>query len=147
VAVDTKQLDSLNRKIARAQCFSKAEQRTAQKINTEIVKRISGKGLASDGSRIGTYSEGYFLRANKKSRKVTLVETGNLIADFKPIPLEDGWGHGFSGMDRDGEDFTNADLADALESKYNKKIFEATDEEEAEIFRILNKEINKCIGS
>jgi hypothetical protein len=144
VAVDTKQLNNLQRKLAKAQCLAKAEQRTYVVLHQKLVERIFQRGLDAGNARIGLYSDGYLKRRQKMnypaSRKVILQATTQMLDDFKVIPDATGWGHGFSNDE-------NANKSRYVEETYNKSIFELTGEEEKFLFDKLNKEINKCIGS
>lgn len=107
--------------------------------------RIHGKGLASDGGQIGTYSRGYLkIRQEKYNRKpdsqVIISLTRQLENDYTVVPTTLGYGVGFNNRH-------NFDKSQWVENTYKKKIFDPTEEELNEAIAFINELTEDALNS
>ena len=131
-------------------------------LNAEVKHRVHVEGLAADGSRIGTYSDGYMkvrtgnfknpkiTRGNKKGqarpaynrgadRNVILSLTRQMEMDFgatQPIKIEGGYGIGFTND-------LNYNKAVWNEKRYGKTIYGISQNENQLVENIINKYVNE----
>jgi hypothetical protein len=126
-----------------------------------ISERIHVKGLAADGSAIGTYSDGYMKirtgevnhrhdATNLKTKKtfstkpkynrsadpkVIISLTRQLENDYAVLPGDKGWGVGFNNVH-------NFEKATWNNTRYGKTIYDLTDAEEARVAEIVEELAN-----
>jgi hypothetical protein len=101
--------------------------------------RIYVNGLASDGSKIGTYSKKYGEEKSKRGRNpgfVNLVNTGQMEADYGLIVSGEQYAFGF-------QNTFNADKMDWMTEKYNKEIAHLSKEELDLLLNVLTDELGK----
>lgn len=111
-------------------------------------ERIHEQGEASDGSQIGTYSNGYMAAREKagrgESRKIIVALTSQLEQDWSVenrngIKTETGWGIGFSNP-------FNAQKARWVEENKSKIIFNLSAKEKQYISERLQELVNGAIN-
>ena len=102
--------------------------------------RIFDKGIATDGTEIGTYSNVTVSIKKAKGRftssKVNLRDTGKLANSYSFSPKgKDKWVIGFASISR-GDGKTNAELVTKIEEQYGQ-VFQLTRDEAQEIDNII----------
>lgn len=106
-------------------------------------KRIHEDGVASDGTKIGTYTSPYLERRAKitglSGNSVVLYLTGKMFSSWGAFGTERGWGVGFQDSS-DGNNVSSGQKLKYAEEHFNKKIGDMT-KEEAEYADIRLKEI------
>lgn len=109
-----------------------------------MTERIHEKGLAADGSPIGTYSPGYLaLRKNKYKRgadtKIIVSLTRQLENDWAVVATPNGWGVGFNNA-------FNAQKMKWVEEVKGKKIAALTAEEKDYAINKLKKLLSENLA-
>lgn len=108
------------------------------------VSRIHNEGKDIEGKNIGEYKEGSYKRKredkDKETQYVNLSFSGQLSKEFQPEAISDSeMGVGFISA-------YGSNLSEALEDKYNKKIWGVTEEDEKvaqdEFINRLHKYLN-----
>lgn len=109
---------------------------TLRPVAIELVEmmatRIHDDGLASDGSLIGSYTEGYLaLREGRglgSDKKVILVLSRKLYNSWSAFPTDNGWAVGFVD-DAATDGVTSRKKIEYAEQHFGKKIIDPTEEE------------------
>jgi len=100
----------------------------ASSLLVEMKERIHEQGLNAQGSAIGTYTAQYLKRRIKAgktaSSKVVLSYTRQMQNDFKVIPIQGGYGLGFSNS-------FDADKAEWAQERFGKIYALTPDEQKA----------------
>lgn len=122
--------------------------------------RIHEQGIASDGSKIGTYKNSYMkIREAKYNRtgdtKVIISLTRQLENDYGVIATDNGMGVGFNSgsspepdpVDSKKKLISNYDKARYVEKIFGKKIFDMTKEELQEAIDFINELTQDAIDS
>ncbi len=114
--------------------FEKWQRAAALTVFAQHKPRIFEKGLASDGSKIGSYEDGaYKDKRQKRGRETSFVNlemTGSMKKDYQPT--KSGIvGYGFSNT-------TESAKADYNEDRYEKAIFALTEQERELYTRTLD---------
>lgn len=113
----------------------------AQTLLGDIRERIHEEGLNAKGAAIGQYTAEYLRRRIKagkgSSSKVVLSYTRQMQNDWKMIPIQNGYGLGFSNS-------FNADKAEWAEERYGP-IYKLTPEETKIMQLIINDWLDKNI--
>lgn len=116
----------------------------AQETIANMKDRIHMQGKASDGSQIGTYSNGYMRtrEENKrgKSTKIIVSLTRQLENDWSVRATDKGYGIGFNNP-------LNFDKAGWVEENKDKTIFALTEEEKNYVQDRLQELINNAFNS
>ena len=111
----------------------------AQVILADMKERIHEFGLNARGAAIGQYTADYLKRRIKAgkgpSSKVILFYTGQIELNFQMIPIQNGYGLGFSNS-------FNADKAEWAEERYGP-IYKLTPDEIKIMQLIINDWLNK----
>ena len=111
----------------------------AQVLLADMKERIHEFGLNARGAAIGQYTADYLKRRIKAgkgpSRKVILFYTGQMELNFQMIPIQNGYGLGFSNS-------FNADKAEWAEERYGP-IYKLTPDEIKIMQLIINDWLNK----
>ena len=106
-------------------------------------ERIHEQGEASDGSQIGTYSNGYMAAREKagrgESRKIIVALTSQLEQDWAVLATQKGYGIGFNNP-------FNAQKARWVEENKSKIIFNLAAEEKKYISERLQELVNGAIN-
>lgn len=110
-------------------------------------KRVHEDGLDANGSPIGTYSPAYLIERQKKpynrtaDPKIILSRTRQMENDMKAIPVEGGWGIGYSNPH-------NYDKAIANERRENVKILTALTVQENDLVnQIANDFVTEALNA
>lgn len=113
----------------------------AQVILADMKERIHEEGLNAKGAAIGQYTAEYLRRRIKagkgSSSKVVLSYTRQMQNDWKMIPIQNGYGLGFSNS-------FNADKAQWAEERFGA-IYKLTPEETKIMQLIINDWLDKNI--
>jgi hypothetical protein len=113
-------------------------------VHQQVVKRIFDDGKDAQGAQIGTYSEPYIKRRQRKglgaNSKVNLEFTGQMRNDFLIVEEGDKVGSGF--LNR-----FNYDKSKWVEATYGKEIFNLTKDEEELLSRLINQGIQNLIAN
>ena len=113
----------------------------AQTLLGDIRERIHEEGLNAKGAAIGQYTANYIKRRIKagkgSSSKVVLSFTRQMQNDWKVIPIQNGYGLGFSNS-------FNADKAGWAEERFGA-IYKLTPEETKIMQLIINDWLDKNI--
>lgn len=118
-----------------------------KRLEGEMKKRIFNRGEASDGSKIGSYSNSYAALRQRRGRQTGFVDlqfTGNLFSNVQTV--------------KDGADVAIAipndkDFLKATdnEKRFEKTIFEPTEQEEIsvdkEFTRLIENEVERIIDN
>lgn len=109
-----------------------------------VTERIHEKGLAADGSQIGTYNSQYLKLRQKKFKrnsdsKITVSLTRQLENDWAVIASPTGWGIGFNNP-------LNAQKMKWVEQQKNKRIAALTTGEKDYAITKLKKLMNEAIA-
>lgn len=126
-------------------------ERLTRSIATSMVpvmrNRVHEKGLAADGSNIGTYDFRYLLFRQRPPNNrtadpdVILSLTREMENDLKAVPIQNGWGIGYTNQ-------KNLDKAIENEKRFGKKILTAlTPEEDALIVELVDDYVNEIIDA
>ena len=111
----------------------------AQVILADMKERIHEFGLNAKGAAIGQYTAEYLKRRIKagkgSSSKVILFYSGQMELNFQMIPIQNGYGLGFSNS-------FNADKAEWAEERYGP-IYKLTPDEIKIMQLIINDWLNK----
>lgn len=106
-------------------------------------ERIHINGEATDGSQIGSYSNGYMAARKKagrgESRKVIVALTSELERDWSVIATEKGYGIGFNNV-------FNAEKAGWVEESQGKIIFNLSADEKKYISERIDELVNGALG-
>lgn len=124
--IDIKELKDLTDSLLSLEETDSLLREVSTTLLAEMRDRIHERGIKSDGTQIGTYSNTYLqyrIDQDKGSASnVTLFFTGQMQNDFSVAPVgENAYGLGYSNS-------LNFDKANYAEAKYGI-IFEPTDEE------------------
>lgn len=124
--IDIKELKDLTDSLLSLEETDSLLREVSTTLLAEMRDRIHERGIKSDGTQIGTYSNTYLeyrIEQGKGSASnVTLFFTGQMQNDFSVAPVGDNaYGLGYSNS-------LNFDKANYAEAKYGI-IFEPTDEE------------------
>ncbi len=114
--------------------FEKWQRAAALTVFAQHKPRIFEKGIAADGSKIGSYEDGVYKdKRAKRGRETSFVNlemTGSMKKDYQPT--KSGIvGYGFSNT-------TEAAKADYNEDRYEKAIFALTEQERELYTRTLD---------
>lgn len=136
-------LEDLIKRTSAKQIRSKVTQRVLQTIHTMTEKRIFQQGIDANSQLIGVYSPEYRKERARKnypiSTKVILQATSQMVNDYKFLVLpQNKYGSGFSNM-------INFKKSEWVEDTYNKKIFALTNNENKEIEKLLDKQLDKIL--
>lgn len=106
-------------------------------------ERIHINGEATDGSQIGTYSNGYMAARKKagmgESRKVIVALTSQLERDWSVIATERGYGIGFNNV-------FNAEKLRWVEEQKGKIIANLSSDERQYIRERIEELVNGALG-
>ena len=114
-------------------------------VHQQVKRRIHDRGRAANNSRIGSYSDGYLKKRQKKglgsNKKVILEFTGQMRRDFVPIKLgQYVVGSGFNNPE-------NFKKARWVEETYGKVIYALTKKETNLLTSLLQKRADKILSS
>lgn len=145
-------LDSVNRLITELVELKNPDRllrEIATTLSAEVHERIHEKGLAADGSGIGTYSDNYFKYTRKKynreepKSKVVFSLTRKMENSFTfgderpPIKTASGYGLGFIGSAPGNVSYS--DIVGWLEIHFGKEVYALTSSEE-EMVRLISED-------